>query len=121
MIACPNCGYQREVDSLECRVCGYKAKLSQALTNHEKLDEPPVELWARELGQREKPTSESLREVRAEHAKRRRARLKRKIRSNVLVSSKKLRYFYLFMLIAGLLLLIYSHASEDQKTRLRIF
>jgi hypothetical protein len=70
MSACPNCGYKREASSLECRFCGYKATLSQALTNQRNLAEPPVEEWAREFSERLKPTCESLREVRAEARKR---------------------------------------------------
>ena len=63
MSACPNCGFNRDKNLLECRFCGYKAKLSDALTNIEELDEPPVEIWARELQEKSKPSEESLREV----------------------------------------------------------
>lgn len=111
----------REATSLECRFCGYKANLSQALTNQRNLAEPPVEEWARELAERSKPTPESLQEVRSEYAKRRRNRFKRTIRSNVIVRSKKLRHILLFVLIAGILAYFYINASEDQKNKASYF
>lgn len=117
MRKCPNCGYNREDNSLECRSCGHKAKLSEALTNPESLAEPPIEIWAQEMKQRDKPSAESMREVRAEHRKRQRRRLKRKFQTPALMRSKKFRFLSILTLILGAAAFLYLNASPDQKNR----
>ena len=83
MSACPNCGFNRDKNLLECRFCGYKPKLSDTLTNSENLGEPPVEIWARELKEKSKPSEESLKEVMREAKERSRPK------KNIKVKKKK--------------------------------
>jgi len=93
MSACPNCGFNRDRNLLECRFCGYKAKLSDALTNIEKLDEPPVETWARELQEKSKPSEESLREVMREAKERSRPnRNTEKVKKRTSISAGNMRF-----------------------------